>query len=210
MCRNCQRPYCLENTGSHPNSEVKQGKARIVLGWVTPREVLWVLLAFSTFQVNLKRSKTRFLWKQPFSRFSWKQPFSRFSRKRPKPDFKLFTVWKVWKLYFSSFDTLKSMCPDLENDISWKLKTAVFHVFKLRHQFSGFKVGFRENSDFEKLGPNLKNPVFEVFKFQFSNLTSLSHCRNPKPLNPKLKTQTLNLNLKTLNLNLNKKSGTWF
>jgi hypothetical protein len=44
-----QRPYCLESTRSHPNSEVKRGKARIVLGWVTAREVLWVLLAFSTY-----------------------------------------------------------------------------------------------------------------------------------------------------------------
>ena len=42
----CQRPYCVENTGSHPNSEVKRRKARIVLGWVTAREVLRVLLAF--------------------------------------------------------------------------------------------------------------------------------------------------------------------
>ena len=43
----CQRPYCDENTGSLPNSEVKHRKARIVLGWVTAREVLRVLLAFS-------------------------------------------------------------------------------------------------------------------------------------------------------------------
>ena len=42
----CQRPYCDENTGSLPNSEVKHRKARIVLGWVTAREVLRVLLAF--------------------------------------------------------------------------------------------------------------------------------------------------------------------
>ncbi len=41
-----QRPYCVENTGSLPNSEVKHRKARIVLGWVTAREVLRVLLAF--------------------------------------------------------------------------------------------------------------------------------------------------------------------
>jgi hypothetical protein len=44
--KTCQRPYCVENTGSLPNSEVKQRKARIVLGWVTAREVLRVLLAF--------------------------------------------------------------------------------------------------------------------------------------------------------------------
>jgi hypothetical protein len=41
-----QRPYCVECTGSHPNSEVKPRKARIVLGWVTAREVLRVLLTF--------------------------------------------------------------------------------------------------------------------------------------------------------------------
>ncbi|KAF4756144.1 hypothetical protein FOZ63_027957, partial [Perkinsus olseni] len=35
-----QRPYCVEYTGSHPNSEVKRRKARIVLGWGTAREVL--------------------------------------------------------------------------------------------------------------------------------------------------------------------------
>ena len=133
--------------------------------------------------------------------------------------FKVFA--KTAKTRFQTFHGLKSLKTvlfkfrHLEIHVSrprkrYILKTAVFHVFKLRRQFSGFKVGFRENSDFEKLGPNLKNPVFEVFKFQFSNLNSLSHCRNPKPLNPKLKTQTLNLNLKTLNLNLNKKSGTWF
>jgi hypothetical protein len=46
----CQRPYCVENTGSHPNSEVKRRKARIVLGWVTAREVLRVLLAFYLFR----------------------------------------------------------------------------------------------------------------------------------------------------------------
>ena len=34
-----QRPYCVEYTGSHPNSEVKRRQARIVLGWGTSREV---------------------------------------------------------------------------------------------------------------------------------------------------------------------------
>ena len=42
----CQRPYCMEYTGSLPNSAVKLCKARIVLGWVTAREVLGVLLTF--------------------------------------------------------------------------------------------------------------------------------------------------------------------
>ena len=41
-----QRPYCVEYTRSHPNSEVKQRKARSVLGWGTAWEVLRVLLAF--------------------------------------------------------------------------------------------------------------------------------------------------------------------
>ena len=41
-----QRPYSVEHTRSHPNSEVKQPKARSVLGWGTAWEVLRVLLAF--------------------------------------------------------------------------------------------------------------------------------------------------------------------
>lgn len=41
-----QRPYCVECTGSLLNSVVKWRKARIVLGWVTAREVLRVLLTF--------------------------------------------------------------------------------------------------------------------------------------------------------------------
>ena len=43
-CR--QRPYFVEYTRSHPNSEVKRRKARSVLGWGTAREALRVLLAF--------------------------------------------------------------------------------------------------------------------------------------------------------------------
>lgn len=35
----CCRPYWVEYHGSHPNSECKQFKAGIVLGWVTAREV---------------------------------------------------------------------------------------------------------------------------------------------------------------------------
>ena len=41
-----QRPYCVEYTRSHPNSEVKQRKARSVLGWGTAWEALRVPLAF--------------------------------------------------------------------------------------------------------------------------------------------------------------------
>ena len=42
----CQRPYRVENTGSLPNSAVKQRRARLVLGWGTAWESLGVLLAF--------------------------------------------------------------------------------------------------------------------------------------------------------------------
>ena len=41
------RPYYHENTGSRPISEVKRGKARLVLGSVTAWEPLRVLTAFS-------------------------------------------------------------------------------------------------------------------------------------------------------------------
>ena len=41
-----QRPYCVERTRSHSNSEVKQRKARLVPGWGTAREALRVPLAF--------------------------------------------------------------------------------------------------------------------------------------------------------------------
>ena len=42
----CLRPYCVECTRSHPNSEVKRRKARSVLGWGTAWEALRVPLAF--------------------------------------------------------------------------------------------------------------------------------------------------------------------
>ena len=42
----CQRPYCVECTRSHPNSEVNRRKARSVLGWGTAWEALRVLLAY--------------------------------------------------------------------------------------------------------------------------------------------------------------------
>ena len=43
----CQshRPYHLEHTASRPLSEVKQGRARLVLGWETAWEN-WVSMAF--------------------------------------------------------------------------------------------------------------------------------------------------------------------
>ena len=36
--KNCLRPYHVENTGSRPITEVKQRRARLVLGWVTAWE----------------------------------------------------------------------------------------------------------------------------------------------------------------------------
>ena len=44
-----QRPYRVENTGSLPNSAVKQRRARLVLGWGTACESLGVLLSFFCF-----------------------------------------------------------------------------------------------------------------------------------------------------------------
>ena len=37
-CLSCLRPYHVENTGSRPITEVKQRRARLVLGWVTAWE----------------------------------------------------------------------------------------------------------------------------------------------------------------------------
>ena len=39
----CQRPYHVESTGSRPITEVKQRRARLVLGWVTAWESLVLL-----------------------------------------------------------------------------------------------------------------------------------------------------------------------
>ena len=50
-----QRPYCVESTRSHLNSEVKLHKARLVLGWGTAWEALRVLLTFlakRNFQIS--------------------------------------------------------------------------------------------------------------------------------------------------------------
>ena len=47
-----QRPYCVEYTRSHPNSEVKLRKARSVLGWGTAWEALRVPLTFSFHEVT--------------------------------------------------------------------------------------------------------------------------------------------------------------
>ena len=48
----CQRPYHVESTGSRPITEVKQRRARLVLGWVTAWEHP-VLLAFFFFSLSL-------------------------------------------------------------------------------------------------------------------------------------------------------------
>ena len=59
-----QRPYCVEYTRSHPNSEVKLRKARSVLGWGTAWEALRVLLAFifSWFRGSAFGSEMMTLW----------------------------------------------------------------------------------------------------------------------------------------------------
>ena len=46
----CQRPYHVEHTGSRPITEVKQRRARLVLGWVTAWEPR-VLLIFCFWRV---------------------------------------------------------------------------------------------------------------------------------------------------------------
>ena len=50
-----QRPYHVESTGSRPITEVKQRRARLVLGWVTAWEprVLLALLFCSRFLISL-------------------------------------------------------------------------------------------------------------------------------------------------------------
>ena len=60
-----QRPYCVEYTRSHPNSEVKQRKARSVLGWGTAWEVLRVLLAFIKLYVWSQKSRLTSSWTWP-------------------------------------------------------------------------------------------------------------------------------------------------
>ena len=44
VCR--QRPYHVESTGSRPITEVKQRRARLVLGWVTAWEHRVLLATF--------------------------------------------------------------------------------------------------------------------------------------------------------------------
>ena len=44
-----QRPYHVENTGSRPITEVKQRRARLVLGWVTAWEHRVLLATFFFF-----------------------------------------------------------------------------------------------------------------------------------------------------------------
>ena len=48
-CVKCLRPYHVENTGSRPITEVKQRRARLVLGWVTAWEYLVLQTFFSFF-----------------------------------------------------------------------------------------------------------------------------------------------------------------
>ena len=48
-CVKCLRPYHVENTGSRPITEVKQRRARLVLGWVTAWEYLCAVDFFFFF-----------------------------------------------------------------------------------------------------------------------------------------------------------------
>ena len=50
-----RRPYRVECTGSLSTSEVKQHRARLVLGWGTAWEDLWVLSASSLHHVSKVR-----------------------------------------------------------------------------------------------------------------------------------------------------------
>ena len=59
-----QRPYHVENTGSRPITEVKQRRARIVLGWVTAWEHRVLLATFFFFLLTLHLS---FAFPFPFS-----------------------------------------------------------------------------------------------------------------------------------------------
>ena len=47
----CLRPYHVENTGSRPITEVKQRRARLVLGWVTA----WEYRVLQTFAFFLQK-----------------------------------------------------------------------------------------------------------------------------------------------------------
>ena len=47
-----QRPYHVENTGSRPITEVKQRRARLVLGWVTAWEHRVQLASIFFFQLS--------------------------------------------------------------------------------------------------------------------------------------------------------------
>jgi hypothetical protein len=68
---NCQRPYCVESTRSHSNSEVKLRKARSVLGWGTAWEALRVLLTFFHKGFQKVRAATRSHRKKIPSHFSF-------------------------------------------------------------------------------------------------------------------------------------------
>ena len=48
----CLRPYHVENTGSRPITEVKQRRARLVLGWVTASKYQPILTKQKCFARN--------------------------------------------------------------------------------------------------------------------------------------------------------------
>ena len=97
-----QRPYCVEYTRSHPNSEVKLRKARSVLGWGTAWEALRVLLAF----IFVRRSEGH--------HFSFKWWPSEHRKNQVKTDVYGHLHWSVAKIYlFKTFlahvETIKMM-----------------------------------------------------------------------------------------------------
>ena len=60
VCR--QQPYHVESTGSRPITEVKQRRARLVLGWVTAWEHRVLLATFFFFFLKLSLSFVYFLF----------------------------------------------------------------------------------------------------------------------------------------------------
>ena len=59
------RPYRVECTGSLLTSEVKWHRARLVLGWGTAWEHLWVLPAFAVCSQLLQGPQFKLAWEHP-------------------------------------------------------------------------------------------------------------------------------------------------
>ena len=116
----CQRPYHVESTGSRPITEVKQRRARLVLGWVTAWEHR-VLLAFFFFffpllteisvgfavdpnvikEIILKGQKRKEKKKATLTRFKKKKKAS--SDVLTFSFFRFAFNWCYWQPFFLSF-----------------------------------------------------------------------------------------------------------